>query len=97
MDSNKVVASQDEMNFVEDPAKKDFHAKRRAINKKAKAKAKAKAKETPKQTPRKNKKTKKTKSNKGHQLKTKNSGKMDESMVPLDTFYHRGKFVFMKV
>ena len=38
MDSNKVVASQDEMNFVEDPAKKDFHAKRRAINKKAKAK-----------------------------------------------------------
>ena len=51
MDSNKVVASQDEMNFVEDPAKKDFHAKRRALKSKAKL-----AKETPKQTPKKYKK-----------------------------------------
>ena len=84
----KVVASQDEMNFVEDPAKKDFHAKRRALKSKAKL-----AKETPKQTPKKyKKKGKKTKSNKGNQLKTKHSGKMDESVVPLATFYESMSF-----
>ena len=73
-----------------DSTNKDFHAKRRAL----KSKAKAKAKETAKQTPKKyKKKGKKPKSkNKGNQLKTKHSGKMDESVVPLDTFYESMSF-----
>ena len=120
----KVVASQDEMNFVEDPAKKTSTPKqkmnksRRALKSKmdktneSKSSAKSpskqpkvvvsqdernfaddQAKETPKQTPKKyKKKGKKTKSNKGNQLKTKHSGKMDESVVPLATFYESMSF-----
>ena len=77
-------------NFKMDSTNKDFHAKRRALKSKAKAKAK-KAKETAKQTPKKKGKKPKSK-NKGNQLKTKHSGKMDESVVPLDTFYESMSF-----